>query len=230
MKTIGMIGGMSWESSKIYYQHINEMVRKELGGSHSAASVLSSVDFDEIERHSFSGDWDKIGDLMALHAKKLEAAGSGLIVLCTNTIHLVSGAITNATKVPFLHIANATGEAIKEKGMKKVALLGTKFTMENDFYTKILEEQFGLEVLIPESYDREKLQSIIYNELVKGVFSNESKEICLEIIRKMEAKGAEGAILGCTELPILIPDSEASIPTFDTTKIHAKKAVEFALS
>ena len=230
MKTIGMIGGMSWESSKIYYQHINEMVRKELGGSHSAESILSSVDFDEIERHSFSGDWDKIGEIMALHASKLEAAGSELILLCTNTIHLVSNAITNATKVPFLHIADATGEAIKEKGMKKVALLGTKFTMENDFYTKILNEDFGLEVVIPESNDREKLQSIIYNELVKGVFSNESKEICLEIIRKMEAQGAEGAILGCTELPILIPESEASIPTFDTTKIHAKKAVEFALS
>ena len=230
MKTIGMIGGMSWQSSKIYYQHINEMVREKLGGSHSAKSILSSVDFNEIEQHSFSGDWNKIGDIMALHTKKLEAAGSELILLCTNTIHLVSDAITNATQVPFLHIAKTTGEAIKEKGLKKVALLGTKFTMENDFYTKILKEDFGLEILIPDEGDREILQSIIYNELVKGVFTDHSKEVCLEIIKKMEAQGAEGAILGCTELPILIPDSEASIHTFDTTKIHAKKAVEFALS
>ncbi|MDC6365320.1 MULTISPECIES: aspartate/glutamate racemase family protein [Flavobacteriaceae] len=230
MKTIGMIGGMSWESSKIYYQHLNEMVRERLGGSHSAKSILSSVDFDEIEKHSFSGDWDKIGAIMAEHTQKLEAAGSELILLCTNTIHLVSDSITNTTEIPFLHIAKATGEAIQQKGLKKIALLGTQFTMESDFYTKILQEDFGLDVLIPDVQDREKLQSIIYNELVKGAFTEESKGICLDIIKKMEALGAEGAILGCTELPILIPESEASIATFDTTKIHAEKAVEFALS
>ena len=230
MKTIGMIGGMSWESSKVYYQHLNEMVRDRLGGSHSAKTILTSVDFDEIERLSFSDDWDQIGNLMALQAKKLEVSGSDVVLLCTNTIHLVSNFITDALHIPFLHIAHATGQAIKEKRMGKVALLGTKFTMENDFYTKILTEDFGLEVIVPDEKDRENLHSIIYNQLVKGIFTKESKAICLEIIRRMELQGAEGAILGCTELPLLIPAEEASIHTFDTTKIHAQKAVEFALS
>ncbi|SHG53985.1 aspartate/glutamate racemase family protein [Flagellimonas flava] len=230
MKTIGMIGGMSWESSKIYYEHLNRMVKEKLGGSHSAKSVLTSVDFEEVERYSFSGDWEKIGNLMAEHAKKLNQAGADLVVLCTNTIHLVSDAITNAVSIPFLHIGRATGEAIQQKGLKKIALLGTQFTMEKDFYTKILEEEFGLEVLIPDLEDREALQSMIYNELVKGVFTQEAKEECLRIIGKMEAQGAEGIILGCTELPILIPGNEVKIPTFDTTKIHAQKAVDFALS
>lgn len=230
MKTIGLIGGMSWESSKIYYQHINEMVREQLGGSHSAKSVLSSVDFDEIERFSFSDDWNLIGESMAHHAKKLELAGSDMVILCTNTIHLVSDAIVNAVEIPFIHIATATGEAIQKKGLKKVALLGTKFTMEKDFYTKILQDKFGLEVLIPEVEDRNLLQSIIYDELVKGVFTTTSKDACLKIIKKLEAQGAEGAILGCTELPLLIPAHEVTIPTFDTAKIHAQKAVEFALS
>nr|WP_298923907.1 aspartate/glutamate racemase family protein [uncultured Allomuricauda sp.] len=230
MKTIGLIGGMSWESSKIYYQHINEMVREKLGGSHSAKSLLSSVDFDEIERYSFSGNWDQIGNIMALHSETLEKAGSDLIILCTNTIHLVSDAITGAISVPFLHIANATGEAIAKTGIKKVALLGTKFTMEKDFYTKILREEYDLEILVPNNEDMDILHSIIYDELVKGVFKSESKEICLDIIKKLEAQGAEGIILGCTELPMLIPDNEVATPTFDTTKIHAQKAVDFALS
>ncbi|WP_396591365.1 aspartate/glutamate racemase family protein [Allomuricauda sp. R78024] len=230
MKTIGLIGGMSWESSKIYYQHINEMVREKLGGSHSAKSLLSSVDFDEIERYSFSGNWDQIGNIMALHSETLEKAGSDLIILCTNTIHLVSDAITGAISVPFLHIANATGEAIVKTGIKKVALLGTKFTMEKDFYTKILREEYDLEILVPNNEDMDILHSIIYDELVKGVFKSESKEICLDIIKKLEAQGAEGIILGCTELPMLIPDNEVATPTFDTTKIHAQKAVDFALS
>lgn len=229
MKTIGLIGGMSWESSKIYYQHVNQMVRKALGGSHSAKTILTSVDFDEIEQYSFSGDWDKIGESMADEAIKLERAGAEMVVLCTNTIHLVSGHITNSVSIPFLHIADATGEAIQKKSLKKVALLGTKFTMEKDFYTKILEEEFGLEVLIPGLEDRKTLQAMIYDELVKGIFTQEAKEKCLDIIKKMEAQGAEGIILGCTELPILIPSEEVDVPTFDTTKIHAQKAVDFAL-
>ncbi|TAI47772.1 aspartate/glutamate racemase family protein [Flagellimonas allohymeniacidonis] len=230
MKTIGMIGGMSWESSKIYYQHVNEMVREQLGGSHSAKSVMSSVDFEQIEKWSFSDDWGKIGQEMASQAQRLEKAGSDLILLCTNTIHLVSDHITNATRIPFLHIAEATGAAISAAGLKKVALLGTQFTMEKDFYTKILEDQFDLEVLVPESNDRKTLQAIIYNELVKGVFTEEAKKTCLGIIEKLKKHGIEGVILGCTELPILIPDEEVDLPTFDTTKIHAQKAVEFALS
>ncbi|MCL6267419.1 aspartate/glutamate racemase family protein [Flagellimonas myxillae] len=229
MKTIGLIGGMSWESSKIYYQHINEMIRGTLGGSHSAKSVLTSVDFDEIEQHSFANQWDKIGEAMALQAQKLVAAGADMVVLCTNTIHLVSDAITEAVDVPFIHIARATGEAIQKQGLQKVALLGTKFTMEKDFYTRILEEEFGLEILVPEVSDMDVLQSIIYNELVKGVFTETSKQRCLDIIKKLEDQGAEGVILGCTELPILIPSEEVDIPTFDTAKIHAQKAVDLAL-
>ncbi|WP_422349385.1 aspartate/glutamate racemase family protein [Flagellimonas sp.] len=230
MKTIGMIGGMSWESSKIYYQHVNQMVREAVGGSHSAKTILTSVDFDEIEQFSFSGDWDKIGESMASEATKLERAGADLVVLCTNTIHLVSDHITNSVSIPFLHIADATGEAIQKKGLKKVALLGTKFTMEKDFYTKILKEKFDLEILVPTNAEMDTLQSIIYNELVKGVFTEASKKQCLEIIAKLIGQGAEGIILGCTELPILIPSEEIAVPSFDTTKIHAQKAVDFALS
>ncbi|WP_420401202.1 aspartate/glutamate racemase family protein [Flagellimonas sp.] len=230
MKTIGMIGGMSWESSKIYYQHVNQMVRKGLGGSHSAKTVLTSVDFDEIEQFSFSGDWDKIGESMANEAAKLERAGADMVVLCTNTIHLVSDHITNSVSIPFLHIADATGEVIQKKGLKKVALLGTRFTMEKDFYTKILKEKYGLEILVPTNAEMDTLQSIIYNELVKGVFTEASKKQCLEIIAKLIGQGAEGIILGCTELPILIPSEEIAVPSFDTTKIHAQKAVDFALS
>ncbi|AWX44278.1 Aspartate racemase [Flagellimonas maritima] len=230
MKTIGLIGGMSWESSKVYYQYVNEIIKEKLGGSHSAKCILTSLDFDEIERFSFSGDWEKIGKLMGIHAEKLEKAGADVIVLCTNTIHLVSDAITQAIKIPFLHIADATGEAIVKSGVKKVALLGTKFTMEKDFYTKILREQYNLKVLVPNAKDMDILQSIIYNELVKGIFKTESKEKCLEIIKKMEDQGAEGVILGCTELPLLISDDEVAIATFDTTRIHAQKAIDFALS
>jgi len=230
MKTIGLIGGMSWQSSKVYYEHINQMILESLGGSHSAKIVLTSVDFHEIEQFSFSGDWDKIGESMANEATKLEQAGADLVVLCTNTIHLVSDHITNSVSIPFLHIADATGEAIQKKGLKKVALLGTKFTMQKDFYTKILREKFGLEILVPDNAGMDTLQAIIYNELVKGVFTEESKKKCLEIISKLIGQGAEGIILGCTELPILIPAGEIAVPSFDTTKIHAQKAVDFALS
>ncbi len=230
MKTIGMIGGMSWESSKIYYQHINQMIRKKLGGSHSAKSIMTSVDFADIEKPSFADDWESIGKLMAIEAKKLEKAGSDMILLCTNTIHLVSNSITGAVDIPFLHIANATGDAIKEKGLDKIALLGTQFTMEKDFYTKILQEQYGIEVMVPVREEREQLQNIIYNELVKGVFTEEAKKACLDIIKRLKQQGAQGVILGCTELPILIPENEIDIPSFDTAKIHAAKAVDFALS
>ena len=230
MKTIGLIGGMSWESSKVYYQYLNEIVRDTLGGSHSAKVILSSVDFAEIERLSFADDWDQIGNLMAIEAQRLEKAGADIILLGTNTIHLVSDAITRATNIPFLHIAEATGAAIVEQGLKKIALLGTQFTMEKDFYSKILEQDFGLEVVTPELKDRVKLHNIIYNELVKGVFAEASKEACLKMIQKLTGQGIEGVILGCTELPILIPTNEVGLPSFDTTKIHVTAAIEHALS
>ncbi|MEL6304061.1 MAG: aspartate/glutamate racemase family protein [Bacteroidota bacterium] len=229
MKTIGLIGGMSWESSKVYYQYLNEIVRDTLGGSHSAKVILSSVDFAEIERLSFADDWGQIGALMAFEAKRLEKAGADIILLGTNTIHLVSDAITQATTIPFLHIAEATGAAITKRGLKKIALLGTQFTMEKDFYSKILEQNYGLEVITPELEDRIKLHNIIYNELVKGVFTEASKEACLQMIQKLTDQGIEGVILGCTELTILIPANEVGLPSFDTTKIHAAAAIEQAL-
>ena len=229
MKTIGVIGGMSWQSSKVYYEYLNELVAGRLGGAHSAKILMSSVDFAEIERLTFEDDWDAIGDLMAEHERLLERAGADVVILATNTIHLVSQAIRRVLNVPFLHIAEATGAAIAEKGIGKIALLGTRFTMEKDFYTDILEQRFGLEVLIPDLAARERLQHIIYKELVTGTFTEAAKQECLLMIDALIAKGAEGVILGCTELPILIPANEVAIPSFDTTMIHARSAVDFAL-
>ena len=230
MKTIGLIGGMSWESSKVYYEYLNKLVQETLGGSHSAKIIMSSVDFDEIEKYSFDGNWDAIGELMAIHAAKLEKAGAEMVLLCTNTIHLVSDKIEEAISIPFLHIAEATGKAIQKKDLKKVALLGTKFTMEKDFYTKILKETYGLEVMLPKVEDRNLLQDLIYNELVKGKFTKEAKDECLRIISGLQGQGAQGVILGCTELPILIPDEEVGIATFNTTLIHSMEALNFAIS
>lgn len=230
MKTIGLIGGMSWQSSKIYYEYLNKLVVQQMGGSHSAKILMSSVDFAEIEKLTFQDDWEAIGQQMASEATKLQEGGAEIIVLGTNTIHLVGKAISNAIQIPFLHIAEATGKAIQTKGLKRIGLLGTRFTMEKDFYTKILEENFGLEVSIPEEPQRVRLQHIIYDELVKGNFSEESKKECLEIINDLSDRGVEGVILGCTELPILIPEDAVSIPTFDTTMIHSKAAVDFALN
>ena len=230
MKTIGLIGGMSWESSKLYYELINRRIKEKLGGSHSAKSLMISVDFGEIEKLTFEGKWNEIGDMMADCAKQLELGGADIILLCTNTIHLVSNRITEDVKIPFLHIAEATGDAIKHLGLKKIGLLGTKFTMEKDFYTKVLTDQYGLEVIIPSDSDRQIVHDIIYNELVIGEFNDSSREKCKEIINKLEIEGAEGIILGCTELPLLISTNDVNIVTFDTTKIHAFKAVDWVLS
>jgi aspartate racemase len=229
MKLIGLIGGMSWQSSKFYYEFLNQIVAEKLGGTHSAKILMSSVDFSEIEKWSFEGDWDKIGQAMANEAKRLEGAGADIVILGTNTIHLVAKHIEDAISVPFLHIAKATGVAIGQKSLGRIGLLGTKFTMEKDFYTKILTDEFGLEVVVPTEGERDYLQDIIYNELVKGRFTEEAKQKCLAIIENLKSQGAEGIILGCTELPILIPAAEVGIPTFDTTMIHSKAAVDFAL-
>ena len=226
MKTIGLIGGMSWQSSKFYYEYLNQIVAEKFGGSHSAKIMMSSVDFHEIEKLSFEDNWDGIGKRMALEAKKLEVAGADIIILGTNTIHLVAEHIEKAVTIPFLHIARATGERISSKNVKKIGLLGTQFTMEKEFYTKILETEYGLEVLIPDEKERTYLQELIYGELVKGVFTKEAKEKSIQIIQNLAEKGAEGIILGCTELPILIPDAEVSLPTFDTTMIHSQAAVK----
>lgn len=230
MKAIGLIGGMSWESSKVYYELINRKTNELAGGSHSARSIMTSVDFAQIEELSFAGKWDEVGELMADCARQLEKAGADIILLCTNTIHIVSDSISNNVKIPFLHIADTTGAAIASKGLKKVALLGTNFTMEKDFYKNTLAEKYGLEVIIPSPQDRQVLHDIIYTELVKGKFTEMSKRWCQELIKKLSKEGAEGAILGCTELPILLPEYEMDVPTFDTGKLHAYKAVEWALS
>ncbi|MEO1053149.1 MAG: aspartate/glutamate racemase family protein [Bacteroidota bacterium] len=229
MKTIGLIGGMSWESSKVYYEFLNRRAKELLGGSHSGMSIMYSVDFAEIEKLTFAGDWDGIGDMMKQAAQSLEKAGADVILLCTNTIHLVSDAITQNTSVPFLHIADATGESIASAGLRKVGLLGTAFTMEKDFYKGYIKEKFGIEVIIPEAEDRKLVHDIIYNELVKGQFTEEAKNACLAIIDRLKASGAEGVIMGCTELPILIPEDEVDLPSFDTSKIHVYKAMDWAI-
>ncbi len=229
MKQIGLIGGMTWESSKVYYDFSNRMVKEFLGASHSCKTIMTSVDFAEIEKLTKEDNWVEIGDMMAECAKQLEAAGADIILLCTNTIHLVSHRIMEAVDIPFLHIAEPTGQAIKAKNLSKVALIGTRFTMEKDFYTKLLEEKFGLEVIIPPAEERQVLHDIIYQELGRSQFLDSSKEKCIQIIKKLEQAGAEGVIMGCTELPLLVKDDDIDIPAFDTGKLHIRQAVEWAV-
>ncbi len=230
MKILGLIGGMSWESSIVYYQLINELVKEKLGGFHSCKNVMFTIDFDKTVKLQHEGKWDELDLIMADAAQRLEKAGADVIILCTNTMHLCSKAITDSITVPFLHIAEATGMAIKNQNIKKIALLGTRFTMEKDFYKDILTNQFGIEVIIPNEQERTKVHNIIYNELVQGQIKDESREVYKNIIANLENQGAEGVILGCTEIPLLISDSDVNIPTFATTNIHAEKAVEWILN
>ncbi len=229
MKKIGLIGGMSWESSQVYYKIINENVRKILGGFHSSKCVMESVDFAEIEKLQHKDDWNSLNKIMVESAKNLENAKADVIVLCTNSMHLCSDEITKNVSIPFLHIAVATGKKIKEQNIGKVLLLGTKFTMEKDFFKKILKNDFGIEVIIPDDNDREIIHTIIYYELVHGKIKSESKKEFQRIINDSIEKGAEGVILGCTEIPLLIKSNDVNIPVFDTTRIHAESAVEFVL-
>lgn len=229
MKKIGLIGGMSWESSHIYYQLINEKIRKKLGGFHSAKCVLDSVDFAEIEQLQHQNDWDALNKLMAKSAQNLENAGADVVLLCTNTMHLCESAIKEAVSIPFLHIADATGKKIKEQNLSKVLLLGTQFTMEKDFYKKTLADNYNIETLIPNKEDIETVHRVIYSELVHGRINGNSKRKYQKIIEKATEQGAEGVILGCTEIPLLIKQADVSIPVFDTTTIHTESAVEFAL-
>ncbi len=228
MKTIGLIGGMSWESSAMYYELINKRVKELLGGFHSAKCILASVDFAEIEALQHKNDWVGLNKLMIKSARQLENAGADLIILCTNTMHLCSEEIIKNTAIPFLHIADATGEKIKSNGLKKVALLGTKFTMEKEFYKDALKS-YEVDVIIPNEEDREIVHQIIYKELVLGILKDDSREELKRVIRELGQEGAEGVILGCTEIPLLIKQNDVSIEVFDTTKIHAERAVEMAL-
>ena len=230
MKTIGMIGGMSWESTVPYYRIVNETVKERLGGLHSAKLVLISVDFQEIERLQQTGAWDDAGRILAEAAKSLRAAGADFLVLCTNTMHKVAYAIESAVDIPLLHIADPTAEEIKRLGMKKVGLLGTRFTMEQDFYRSRLSDRHDLEIVVPNEVDRETIHAVIYEELCQGKVLADSRTQYQRIIQRLVEDGAEAIILGCTEISMLISALDSPVPVFDTTSIHARKAVEWALS
>ena len=229
MKTIGLIGGMSWESTVSYYRAINEEIKRRLGGLHSAKIVLYSVDFHDIERLQHAGDWDAAGDLLAQAARSLQAAGADFLVLCTNTMHKVATHIEQAVAIPLLHIADPTAEAIKNAGHSTVGLLGTRFTMEQAFYRDRLQAQHGLQVLVPDDDDRETVHRIIYDELCLGVVKPESRDEYRRIMARMAADGAEAIILGCTEIALLVSQEDARVPLFDTTAIHARAAAERAI-
>lgn len=229
MKTIGLLGGMSWESTAVYYRLINEGVKARLGGLHSAKLVLYSVDFQEIEELQHAADWDEAGKVLAKAAHFLQLAGADFLVICTNTMHKVAPAIEREINIPILHIADATAAVIKGLGIRTVGLLGTRFTMEQDFYTGRLREKHGLQVLIPDENERERVHQIIYNELCLGKVLNESRGEYCHIIRSLAQRGAEGIILGCTEIAMLIGQKDSPVPLFDTTRIHAQKAVDWAI-
>jgi len=229
LKIIGLIGGMSWESTIPYYRQLNETVRERLGGLHSARVILYSVDFHEIEQLQHSGDWQAAGGVLADAARALEAAGADFIVLCTNTMHRVAPAIEEAVRIPLLHIADPTADAIKRSGFSTVGLLGTRFTMEQAFYKDRLRDQHGLNVLVPAPPDREVVHRVIYEELCLGKIVAESRCECRRIMASLVDQGAEAIILGCTEISLLVGQSDAAVPLFDTTVIHARKAAERAL-
>jgi aspartate racemase len=229
MKTIGLIGGMSWESSVEYYKMINEAVRAKLGGFHSAKSIMCSVDFAEIEALQHQGRWNEATQILIATAKCVEAGGADFVILCTNTMHKVADEVQKQIRIPIVHIADATAQAIKAEGFKKVGLLGTKFTMEEDFYKGRLSQKHNLEVVIPDEEGREVVHKIIYDELCMGEIKISSKKRYLDVINRLAKKGAEAIILGCTEIGLLVKKEDVQMPLFDTTKIHAIAAVEYAL-
>lgn len=228
MKTIGLIGGMSWESTVTYYKIINEIIKKELGGFHSAKCILYSVDFHEIEECQANGEWSKSGEILAEAAVSLEKAGADFIIICTNTMHKMVDMIRERISIPILHIAEATAEELKKNQMKRVALLGTKYTMQQDFYKSKLIDQ-GIEVIIPEAEDIEIVNSTIYDELCLGIISEKSKKEFLRIMEELINRGAEGVILGCTEIGLLVKQVDTRIPLFDTTYIHGTKAALYSI-
>ena len=228
LKTIGLIGGMSWESTVTYYKIINETVKEKLGGLHSAKCILYSVDFQEIEECQANGNWEKSGEILGEAAYNLEKAGADFIVICTNTMHKVVNQIKEKISIPILHIAEMTAEKILEKGLKNIALLGTKYTMEQDFYkSKLIEKDIN--VIIPDKNDIETINKVIYDELCLGTINSDSKKKFLEIVDKLRSKGAEGIILGCTEIGLLIKNADTDVPLFDTAIIHAEQAAIYSI-
>ena len=228
LKTIGLIGGMSWESSMTYYKVINETVKNRLGGLHSAKCIMYSVDFYDIEKCQADGNWEKSGEILGEAAYNLEKAGADFIVICTNTMHKVINQIKERISIPILHIAEMTAEKILEKKMKNIALLGTKYTMEQDFYKSKLIEK-GINVIIPDKNDIEIINKVIYDELCLGIINPESKVKYLEIVKTLKQKGAEGIILGCTEIGLLIKNEDTDVPLFDTALIHAEQAAIYSI-
>ena len=228
MQTIGLIGGMSWESTTTYYQIINETVKEVLGGLHSAKCILYSVDFHEIEVCQAKGDWQRSAEILSDAAKALERAGADFIVICTNTMHKVMPEIQSVTQLPILHIAEMTAQTLKKQKITKVGLLGTKYTMQQDFYKQVIKEH-DIEVVVPDEEDMVEINRIIYEELCKGVIKEASQKTYLEVMEKLKAQGAEGIILGCTEIGLLVKQVDTSIPLFDTTIIHAKSAAMRAI-
>ena len=229
MKTIGLIGGMSWESTQTYYRLINQAIREKLGGLHSARLVLYSVDFHDIEVLQRQGDWQAAGVLLAQAAQALQAAGADMVVICTNTMHKVAEQVQAAVSIPLLHIADPTAQAVRAAGYQRIALLGTRFTMEQDFYRARLEQQHGLQVIVPEQNERDTVHRIIYEELCLGQIKPESKAAYLDIIRQLQARGAQAVILGCTEISLLVQQADLDLPLFDTTALHAIAAADAAL-
>ncbi|MBM7408808.1 aspartate/glutamate racemase family protein [Methanococcus maripaludis] len=229
MKTIGLIGGLSWESTQEYYRIINQSIRDKLGAPHSAKCILYSVDFAEFDKLSHDEEWDVIAEKLTDIAKTLEKAGADGIVICTNTMHNVADSVSENINIPLVHIVDAVAKDIKQKNIKKVGLLGTKFTMEQDFYSGRLKEKHGIGVLIPSDKERDVIHQVIYKELVSGIIKEESRQKYLKIIENLVENGAEGIILGCTEIPLLIKQENCDSLIFDTSKIHAEAAVNFAL-
>ena len=229
MKIIGLIGGMSWESSLEYYRIINETVKEKLGGFHSARSVMFSVDFGEIENLQHAGKWNEATDIMIDAAWRIERAGAACVLICSNLMHKMAEDVQGEVKIPLIHIGDVVGEAIRARGIVNVGLLGSKFTMEEDFYKGRLQRKYGIGVLIPDDRERQFIHKIIYNELCQGLIKKETKVEFIKIIDHLVSRGAQGIILGCTEIPLLVKQHDCAIPLFDTTTLHARAAVEFAL-
>jgi len=230
MKTIGLLGGMSWESTASYYQALNQGVKSELGGLHSARICLYSVDFAEIESLQHQGQWQKTAEILTDAAQKVEAGGADFLLICTNTMHKVANEIEAGIAIPILHIADATAEALLADGCNKVGLLGTGFTMREDFYKQRLQDKFGIEVLVPEEAEQQQIHNIIYEELCRGEIREDSRQVYLDVIDRLEQQGAQAVILGCTEIALLAQQEHTQVSLYDTTALHAAKAIEWALA
>ncbi len=230
MRRIGLLGGMSWESSAVYYQLLNETVRDRLGGLHSADCILRSVDFAEIEELQRSGRWEEAAERLGREARGLVAAGAELLLLCTNTMHKVAGTVSDAVDIPFVHIADATADAVRAAGLSKVGLLATAYTMEQEFYVGHLRDRHGLAVLVPERDDRCLVHDVIYGELCRGVVNDHSRVEYRRIMRDLASLGAQGILFGCTEIDLLVGPQDSPVPVFDTTRLHVEKAVDLALT